>query len=404
MITLTGFTAPVAIFDITDPASVQQVPGQLKSQGIQLTSPGTGTRTLVAVTESALLAPQLLGNIPSAWHAAHRADLVIITHGDFAPSVAPLVALRQRQGLSVAVVDIEDLYDEFSFGEKTPYAVKMFLSAAKGWRRPPRYVLLVGGATYDPRNYLGWGDFDFVPTKLVDTAMLETASDDWFVDFANDGLPDIPVGRIPATTLTEATQAVTKLIAYDQETPSMRAVYVADANDATDDFEGAIEHMQALTSLTPDVLFYTKLQGQTASTLLADLARGVSLVTYLGHGSVALWDNNILDTDSALALANTTFPFFINLTCLNGYFIIPTVDSLATTLVTDTAGGAVGVIASSSLTGFAPQAELGSALLGELFTGATVGEALVAAKRAVSDPDVRKSYLLFGDPSMRVRR
>ncbi len=109
-------------------------------------------------------------------------------------------------------------------------------------------------------------------------------------------------------------------------------------------------------------------------------------------------------TDSALALANTTFPFFINLTCLNGYFIIPTVDSLATTLLTDTAGGAVGVIASSSLTGFTPQTELGSALLGELFTGATVGEALVAAKRVVSDPDVRRSYLLFGDPSMRVRR
>ncbi len=182
------------------------------------------------------------------------------------------------------------------------------------------------------------------------------------------------------------------------------AVYVADANDATDDFEGAIEHMQALTSLTPDVLFASKLQGQTAPTLLADLAQGVGMVTYLGHGSVALWDNNILDTDSALALANTTFPFFINLTCLNGYFIIPTVDSLATTLLTDTAGGAVGVIASSSLTGFTPQTELGSALLGELFTGATVGEALVAAKRVVSDPDVRRSYLLFGDPSMRVRR
>jgi len=64
----------------------------------------------------------------------------------------------------------------------------------------------------------------------------------------------------------------------------------------------------------------------------------------------------------------------------------------------------VGVIASSSLTDFLPQTELGGALLGTLFTGATVGEALVAAKRTVTDPDVRRSYLLFGDPSMRVRR
>jgi acyl-CoA thioesterase len=62
------------------------------------------------------------------------------------------------------------------------------------------------------------------------------------------------------------------------------------------------------------------------------------------------------------------------------------------------------VIASSTLTELAPQAELGAAFLRDLFTGATVGEALLAAKRAVTDPDVRKSYLLFGDPSMRVRR
>jgi len=405
VLTLAGFTQPVRIFDITDPSLVQQVAGQLQRDGtVQLAAPGKGTRTLFAATESALQAPQLLANTPSAWHANHRADLVIITHGDFTGSLAPLVSLRQRQGLSVAVVDIEDLYDEFSFGEKTPDAVKMFLAAAKSWARPPRYVLLMGNATYDPRNYTNLGNFDFVPTKLIDTAMIETASDDWFVDFANDGLPDIPIGRIPATTLTEASQAVAKLIAYEQRAPSTRAVYVADTNDATDDFEGAIEHMQTLTSLTPDVLFASNFGGQTAPMLLADLARGAGLVTYLGHGSVQLWDNNVLDTTSARALTNTRFPLFIALTCLNGYFIIPTIDSLATTLLTDTAGGAVGVIASSSLTEFAPQKQLGDALLGNLFTGATVGEALIQAKRAISDPDVQKSYLLFGDPSMRVRR
>ena len=299
----------------------------------------------------------------------------------------------------MAVVDIEDLYDEFSYGEKTPYALKAFLARAR-----PRYVLLVGNATYDPRNYYGLGDFDFVPTKLVDTAMIETASDDWFVDFNGDGLAEIPIGRIPATTLQEASQAMAKLVSYEQGSPSTNALYVADADDATDDFEGAISHMASLTSLYPEVLFYSKLGSQTAPTLLADLTRGAGLVTYLGHGAVELWDGDVLDTTSASALTNTTFPFFIALTCLNGYFIIPTVDSLAVTLTNGTPGGAVGMIASSSLTEFAPQEQFGTALLNNLFTGATVGEALMEAKRAISDPDVQKSYLLFGDPSMRVRR
>jgi hypothetical protein len=311
--------------------------------------------------------------------------------------------LRQSQGLSVALIDVEDLYDEFSFGMKTPDAIKAFLSRARSWRTPPRYVLLVGGATYDPRNFTGMGDLDFIPTRLVDTAMIETASDDWFVDFNGDGLPEIPIGRLPVDTAREAATVVAKFIAYEQNSPSTKAIYVADVGDGMDDFEGALKSMESLVSLTPEELFRSNLGAQTAPMLLTKLNEGAALVTYLGHGSVQLWDGNVLDTPAVDALTNTTLPFFINLTCLTGYFITPTYDSLADALMTDSAG-AIGAIASSSLTEFAPQAALGTALLRDLFTGATVGEALLAAKRAITDPDVRKSYLLFGDPSMRVRR
>jgi hypothetical protein len=33
----------------------------------------------------------------------------------------------------------------------------------------------------------------------------------------------------------------------------------------------------------------------------------------------------------------------------------------------------------------------------------TLGEAAVKAKLAITDPDVRRTYMLFGDPSMRLR-
>ena len=138
-------------------------------------------------------------NQPSTWHKLnHRADLIIITHKDFIGSLGPLKSLRESQGWSVALIDVEDIYDEFSFGAKTPQALRDFLQRARAyWQRPPRFVLLVGDASFDPRNYLGLGDFDVVPTKLVDTVSLETASDDWFVDFNNDGLPAIPCGPNP---------------------------------------------------------------------------------------------------------------------------------------------------------------------------------------------------------------
>ena len=187
-------------------------------------------------------AAALEANQPSNWHQAGRAaDLVIISHGDFLESLSPLKALREAQGFSVALIDVEDLYDEFSFGMKTPQALRDFLFQARSsWAKAPRFVLLVGDATFDPRNYLGLGSYDFVPTKLIDTAYLETASDDWFVDFDGDGLPEMAVGRLPVRTAQEATKLVSKIVGYEQGAGGGQDVLlVADMNDDVFDFEAA---------------------------------------------------------------------------------------------------------------------------------------------------------------------
>ena len=107
--------------------------------------------------------------------------------------------------------------------------------ARASWKLPPRFLLLVGDATIDPRDYAGFGDADFVPTKLIalegETAELETASDDWFVDVDDDGLPDVAIGRLPVRTLDQANAIVAKTLAYEMEAdaPWMNDVlFVAD--------------------------------------------------------------------------------------------------------------------------------------------------------------------------------
>ena len=79
--------------------------------------------------------------------------------------------------------------------------------------------------------------------------------------------------------------------------------------------------------------------------------------------------------------------------------------SLAEAVLTAPGGGAVGVWASSGLTDSAPQTALNQAMISALYGGAsiTVGEAALVAKAAVSDADVRSTWILFGDPSMRIR-
>src|SRR6266705_3107964 len=145
--------------------------------------------------------------------AGNGASLIIITRAQFIESVRLLRDVRQRQGLSVAIVDLEDVYDEFSFGHKNPQALKDFLSYARvNWQPAPQFVLFAGDASFDPKNYLGFGDYDFVPTRQIDTQYMETASDDWFADFNGDGVPELAVGRLPVRTSQEAQRMIPKII------------------------------------------------------------------------------------------------------------------------------------------------------------------------------------------------
>ena len=58
--------------------------------------------------------------------------------------------------------------------------------------------------------------------------------------------------------------------------------------------------------------------------------------------------------------------------------------------------------ASSTLTDTPPQMQMATELYRRIFTGARLGDAILAAKRATSDVDVRRSWILFGDPSMKL--
>src|SRR2546425_3847404 len=225
-----GFSTPnVRLLDVSDPTAVKLIRPIVETSGSSytITVPSSGVsakagRVMYALPEGQFLQPAGFSlNQPSTLNqSSNGADLVIIAYKDFIPSLAPLVAQRQGQGLRVVVADIEDVFDEFSFGAHSPQAIKSFVAQALGhWTAPaPRYLLLVGDASLDPRDYEGFvalnGARDFVPSKLVDTAFGEACSDDSLADLDGDGIPELAVGRLPVQTVAQANLVIAKIVNF----------------------------------------------------------------------------------------------------------------------------------------------------------------------------------------------
>ena len=418
-----GFTGSVIkVIDITEPARLVEVAGAVSSSagGYRVTFqvPGSGTRTLIAFTDGNMLPPSSVeANTPSAWHGSgNGADHVILSHREFSGAMGPLKTLRENQGLAVKIIDLDDLYDEFTFGQKRPEAIRDFLSRAHStWSKAPRFVLLVGNASTDPRNYLGTGQVDYAPTRLVATSVLETASDDWFADADGDGRPELAmVGRLPARSAADAMAMVNKIVAYEGGEAgawSRSVALVADASGPGDsDFAAASGQLRRFIPSEYSVgdIFRGQLGTDAArSALLNAINDGRAIVNYTGHGSVDTWQGNLLTTTDAPAFTNgARLPVFIMMNCLNGFFqgIFPE-ESLGEALIRAGDGGAVAVWASSGFTNPGNQAPLNSAFFRELFTGGrrTLGEVIAAAKGQASDADVRRTWVLFGDPATRLK-
>ncbi len=307
------------------------------------------------------------------------------------------------------MVDIEDVYDEFSYGQKTPQAVKDFLAyAAANWKKAPRFVMLVGDASYDPKNFLGFGDSDLVPTKLIETQYMETASDDWLVDFDGDGLPDMAIGRLPVRSADEALRLANKIVSYDSQPSSGSLLLVNDQND-TYDFGSASNLLRSLipSKIRIETVDRAHTDDPTAKARLIDaINRGQIIVNYTGHGSVGSWRGNILTSADAPGLTNAgELSMFVMMTCLNGYFQDPAIDSLAESLLKAN-GGATAVWGSSGMTTPNIQAILNHQLFAMIFNGTpiTIGEATARAKAAVTGGDVRRTWILLGDPTTRLSR
>lgn len=130
------------------------------------------------------------------------------------------------------------------------------------------------------------------------------------------------------------------------------------------------------------------------------------ITAYLGHGSTGMWAaSSVFTANDANSLNNSQLGFYMLTTCLNGYSHNAYNDSLAEIALKNSQGGAVVVWASSG-TNFADTQTAVSQLAMRMIFGANqqrVGDIVRLSKEATTDPDVRRNYLLLGDPTVFIK-
>ena len=375
------------------------------------------------------------------------AEYVIVTHSRLRVEADRLARVRSEQGLRSAVVDVADLYDRFNEGFLHPSAIRDFLRhAAKTWNPAPRYVLLMGDASWDYKNatvsdadYADWhwlpqspvyvpkntsnvfgkkdlpNNRQLVPTWQYQSPWGHSASDNYFASSAGpDKPPDLAVGRIPAATPEEARAAIDKILDYERLAPGAFRGALFITNDepafqrATDSIsDEAVREGYEVRRVYPPA----DVKENTASTqaLLDAFDAGQAFVLFNGHGGRYIWrtgpsdlktNTDLFSLDDLDRLKETKgLPVVVSLTCYSAPFDHPIADSIGEKLLRLKGKGAIAVVASSWRN--SPPLELGRKLLQLLGSPRyeRLGDAFVAAKRAAGDVMTLSTYNLLGDPA-----
>ncbi len=339
----------------------------------------------IAVTDNAKLKPVSINpynpwiNEVSAGNLLdenNAAEYLIITDNLLYTTCNRLKELKEAAGYKTEIVTVENIYDVFNYGVKSPIAIKEFIKyAAKNWNNtyPLQYAVFVGDASYDYKSLRG-SKTDFVPTFMYQTVDFgATGSDYWYALFDDDYIPDVSVSRIPASSNQQLNNYIDKIENYTQNNEigpwRNSALFISGRDDSGADLERLTnrpifraQSLRLIDMQLPDHIFSNQLntiKDETAgdfdpnfgstTDLIEYFDDGVTFINFLGHGGGNIWaDVNLLNLNDIERLNNgSRLPFIASMTCFTGAFENPGKDGLAERLILSENKGAIAILASS---------------------------------------------------------
>ncbi|WP_170113160.1 C25 family cysteine peptidase [Ahniella affigens] len=382
-----------------------------QSGALRFTAPVSAGHRFEVADASGLKHPEVAAIADTTMLSAGPAEYLVIAHPQFRSALSGLLAARQSDGLSTKLVDVDAVYQQYAGGRVDPQAIDDYVAFAYA-NLGTRYVLLVGGDTYDYFDDLHLGAISHMPTiyRAGDAFVRFAASDNAFADIDGDLVPELAIGRLPVRTVAELNTQINKILAY-QSNHASTLVFGADLSADGVDFDTLVDaHQLAYVGPGSKLSIYPDVSGMPAAkALLVDtINAGARYVEYFGHSSPDRWSYSPMLTASDLnsgALTNINQPIVVNqLGCWNTFFVSPQANGMAHAWLNNTAGAAA-VIGATALIEIGSGHELGLRISERLQPGARIGDVLKSAKQdlqadGINAVDVLVVSTLLGDPAM----
>ncbi|PIQ09105.1 MAG: hypothetical protein COW71_08235, partial [Ignavibacteriales bacterium CG18_big_fil_WC_8_21_14_2_50_31_20] len=301
----------------------------------------------------------------------NMADYILITHKKFRNKVNEYANfISSNYSVETKIIDMDDIYDEYSYGFFNPEAIKEFLSSTyKYWQSPkPSSVFLVGGATYDyygnKNKYTGVSErvLNYVPSYGA------SVSDNWFVIWDSTGayIPQMNIGRLPVTTDEEFDWYFEKHKNYlTQVSDDWNKRYMFFSGGKTTS-QSELDQMREANQfvidnyVTPKPIggksehFYKTIEPPTNFGPFTDeylknaVDDGGVFISYLGHSGTQTWDNSIVNPVQ-LKNSKNRYPIVTDFGCSTGRFAEPDVISFSQLFTIGHDGQALAYIGNASL-------------------------------------------------------
>ncbi len=360
----------------------------------------------VAVDAGALKTPaRAERDAPFDLRGFSGADYVIVSGADFMDAAEGLAAHRQARGLSTLVVNVADVYDEFSFGQVDAEAIRDFVQHGfYAWAKRPVYVLLFGRFSFDYRNLFGQprvARHNLVPGMRFQSVNRGLAfTDEFFARMDEDLFMDVFVGRFSVSRASQARAVVQKVVDYDETPPARwrdRVLLMANWDEYGPlKFIGPSDSLATFTHAIGLENFKVYHDADTppepnasSREVIRQINEGRLIVNFMGHGSAASMSKFFAGTFQQGAFNYVSqiqnrerLPLFIGMSCLNGLYWDPRIICLAEEMTNKSDGGAIAYISASSLAFIRINNQLNTALFEHIFENGVLdfGQSLALGK------------------------